>query len=263
LEGKVAIITGGASGIGAAAARLFVSHGAYVAIADVQDALGTALAHELTPRAKFFHCDVTQESDVESLVTATVRDFGRLDIMYSNAGILGPKEGSIQDLDIDAMDNVYAVNLRGALLCTKHAARVMIPQKQGVILVTASVATVLGGVGPLIYSISKTALVGLLKNVSFELAQHGIRVNCISPIGLLTPMSREHFGPAASQMKDDDLAAFISSLAGLKGAVLTPDDIAKAALFLASADAQFISGHNLLVDGGFSAAKAMYVPQQV
>jgi len=258
----VVIITGGASGIGATSTRLFVSHGALVAIADVQDALGQSLAASLSPHAKFFHCDVTHEPDVAHLVTSTIQHFGRLDIMYINAGILGRFAEPLQDLDIDAFDRVYAVNLRGALLCMKHAAKAMIPQKKGVILATASVAAVLGGVGPLAYSISKTGLLGMLKTASFELGKYGIRVNSVSPGAVPTPLTRNYAGDGGEDSRtDEELAVEYSSNADLKGAVLMADDVARAALFLASEEAQFVSGHNLVVDGGFTVTKG-YVQQQ-
>lgn len=255
LAGKVAIITGGASGIGATAARLFVSHGALVAIADVQDSLGQSLATSLSPHAKFFHCDVSHEPDVAQLVTSTIQHFGRLDIMYINASILGPIT-PLQDLDIDDFDRVYAINLRGAVLCTKHAAKAMILQKKGVILATASVAAVLGGVGPLAYSISKTGLIGMLKSASFELGKYGIRVNSVSPSSVPTPMTKLYFGDGGGGPRtDEELAKLLSAPADLKGAVLMAEDVARAALFLASEEAQFVSGHNLVVDGAFSVTK--------
>jgi len=181
---------------------------------------------------------------------------------YINAGILGRFAEPLQDLDIDAFDRVYAVNLRGALLCMKHAAKAMIPQKKGVILATASVAAVLGGVGPLAYSISKTGLLGMLKTASFELGKYGIRVNSVSPGAVPTPLTRNYAGDGGEDSRtDEELAVEYSSNADLKGAVLMADDVARAALFLASEEAQFVSGHNLVVDGGFTVTKG-YVQQQ-
>jgi len=141
----------------------------------------------------------------------------------------------------------------------KHAAKAMIPQKKGVILATASVAAVLGGEAPLAYSISKTGLVGMLKTASFELGHYGIRVNWVSPAALPTPMTRLFWGDGGGgvdpRAPDEELAVVLSSPADLKGAVLLAEDIARAALFLASEEAQFVSGHNLVVDGGFSVNK--------
>lgn len=110
--------------------RLFVAHGASVLIGDIQDKLGADLAQELAPNASFLHCDVTQENDVEALVDAVVRKHGRLDIMYNNAGVIGPIDTSIQELQVEDMDKVYTVNVRGTLLAMKHAVRVMIPAKK-------------------------------------------------------------------------------------------------------------------------------------
>ncbi|KAG0626363.1 hypothetical protein M758_2G120700 [Ceratodon purpureus] len=257
LEGKVAIITGGASGIGAATARLFVAHGALVLIADIQDKLGAELAQELAPNASFHHCDITQEKDVEALVDAAVRQHGRLDIMYNNAGIVGSINTSIQDVNIEEMDKLYAVNVRGTLLGTKHAARVMIPARNGVILATASIAGVLGGTGPLLYSISKCATAGIIKSVSADLGQHGIRVNCISPSAVPTPLAVSVFQEQFPGITIPQVEDYMRNMSALKGVLLVAEDVARAALFLASDDASFISGHNLIVDGGFTASKAI------
>nr|BBM89983.1 momilactone A synthase [Calohypnum plumiforme] len=255
LERKVAVITGGASGIGAAAVRLFVIHGASVVFGDVQDSLGEALAKELGSSAFFVHCDVTREEDVEALVNTAVSKYGRLDIMYNNAGIVGPPVVSIVDLKMKDMDAVFSVNVKGAILGTKYAARVMIPSKKGVILSTASIASVVAGTAPHPYTISKFAMAGMVKTTAFELAQHGIRVNCISPHAVPTPMAVSGYQSLVPQLTAADVEGLMENASELKGAALVADDIANAALFLASDDAKYISGHNLLVDGGFTSNK--------
>jgi NAD(P)-dependent dehydrogenase (short-subunit alcohol dehydrogenase family) len=228
LEGKVAVVTGGASGIGAATVRLFVAHGASVLIGDIQDKLGADLAQELAPNASFLHCDVTQEKDVEALVDAAVRKHGRLDIMYNNAGVIGPIDTSIQELQVEDMNKVYTVNVRGTLLAMKHAVRVMIPAKKGVILAMASV---LGGTCPLLYTISKCAMAGLIKSASAELGQHGIRVNCISPSAVPTPFAFPFFQEQLLGITILELEDIMRHMSNLKGVLLLPEDIAKAALF--------------------------------
>jgi len=178
LEGKVAIVTGGARGIGEATVRIFVKQGAKVVIGDVEDALGSLLAETLSPRATFVHCDVSLEDDVRNLVNFTMCRHGQLDIMFNNAGILGnqSKKKSIVNFDGDEFDGIMRVNVRGAALGMKHAARAMIPRRFGCIISTASVAGVMGGLGPHAYTASKHAIVGLTKNTACELGKYGIRV---------------------------------------------------------------------------------------
>ncbi|GFP99243.1 short-chain dehydrogenase reductase 2a, partial [Phtheirospermum japonicum] len=182
LEGKVAIVTGGARGIGEAAVRLFEAHGAKVIIADVEDNLGNSLADSLSPDVTYAHCDVTSESDIETLVNSTVSEHGKLDVMFNNAGVLGnqSKRKSILDLDADEFDRIMTVNVRGTALGMKHAARAMVNGGGGgCIISTASVAGVMGGLGPPpVHALGSTRIVGLTKNAACELGRHGIRVNC-------------------------------------------------------------------------------------
>ncbi|XP_050229887.1 short-chain dehydrogenase reductase 2a [Mercurialis annua] len=274
LEGKVAIVTGGARGIGEATVRLFAKHGAKVVIADVEDTPGTILANSLSPSVTFFHCDVSQEEDVENLINSTISHYGRLDIMFNNAGVLGnqPKNKSILNFDPDEFDRVMRVNVKGVALGIKHAARVMIPRGVGCIISTASVAGVMGGLGPHAYTASKHAIVGLTKNTACELGRYGIRVNCISPFGVATSMLINAWrsgDEAESGDGDDDFMSFglpsehevekteefVRGLANLKGPTLRAKDIAEAALYLGSDESKYISGHNLVVDGGITTSR--------
>ncbi|CAN0838189.1 Short chain aldehyde dehydrogenase 1 [Linum grandiflorum] len=245
LAGKVAIITGGARGIGAAAARLFSQHGAKVLIAaSIAEEIQSETGHPVF----FVECNVSKDSDMQNAVDAAVSMHGKLDIMYNNAGIAANGIASILSTDPKVFREVFDVNVYGSFLAAKHAARVMIPAKiRGNILLTASSTTASYGLAPHSYTASKQAVVGLTKNLCVELGEFGIRVNCISPYAVATELSKEVTGLDGKAFED----VFVEK-GNLKGRVLRAKDVAEAALNLVSDESNYISGLNLLIDGGYS-----------
>ena len=256
LPGKVALITGGASGIGEGTVRLFAREGASVLIADIQDDQGARLAAELGARVAYVHTDVSHEADVQSAVAEAVRRFGRLDCIFNNAGF-GGVGGRIESIDIAGFDQTIGVLLRGVLLGMKHAAPVMKRQGGGSIISTASVAGLTAGFGPHVYSAAKAAVIQLTKTVAMELGEHNIRVNCICPGGIATPIFGKGLGMSAEQAEAivPLMKGVLENLQPIKRSGI-PDDIANAVLWLASDDATFVNGHALVVDGGLTGGRS-------
>ncbi|CAL0300555.1 unnamed protein product [Lupinus luteus] len=260
LQDKVALITGGASGIGKATATEFINNGAKVILADIQQQIGQEAAKELGPNATFITCDVSKESDVSRAVDFAISEHNQLDIMYNNAGILCCNPPNIVELDMAMFDKDMSTNVSGAMAGIKHAARVMIPRGSGSILCTTSVCGMLGGLGPHAYSVSKFAVIGMVKCLASELSKYGIRVNCISPFAITTPLAMEHLSKMYPHVDAHKVEEIVNNLGVLKGAICETNDIANAALYLASDDAKYVSGHNLVVDGGFTSFKNLDYP---
>lgn len=242
-QGRTAVVTGGASGIGRATVERFRTAGWSVVAADVNAAAGAALTAEL-PDVAFVRADVSREADVEAAVRRAVEVFGGLDCIVNNAGV-GGAFGPVTEIDVDDWDYTFAVLVRGVFLGTKHAARVMKAQgRGGAIVNTASVAGMGGGGGPQAYSAAKAAVINFTRLTAVELAPHRIRVNCVSPGIIRTPLLETGKG-------DIDTA-----VAGVQPwpDVGTPDDIARVIAFLASDAAGFVTGENVTADGGLVAA---------
>lgn len=247
-DGRVAVVTGGAGGIGEAVVRGLHREGARIVIADVQEGDGRSLAAELGSRARFVRTDVSVEDDVATAVDTAVESFGRLDVMFNNAGVLGVL-GPIDRTPMSEADATVAINLRGVLCGFKHAARVMKPQRSGVIVSTSSPGGMLGGVGPHVYSATKAAVVGLSNSVAAELRPFGIRVNTIVPGAVVSPMTAAIVADGAH---DIDGAAQALGESALMDRALRPSDVAAGVLYLASDDAAYVTGVALPVDAGMT-----------
>lgn len=247
LDQKVAVITGAASGMGRGTAIRFAAEGASVVIADLNEEGGAAAVRECRENggmAIFQKTDVAAESDVKALIARAVKEFGKLDIIYNNAG-LGGAAGLIEGTPVEDWDRTFAVLTRGVFLGIKHAIPEMRKAGGGSIISTASIAGLSGGYASHAYSAAKAAVVNLTRSVALEVAKHRIRVNCICPGGINTPIFN---------IFSDDPNQIEQMLAGcpLKRAG-HPEDIANTALFLASDESEFITGQALNVDGGLTA----------
>jgi NAD(P)-dependent dehydrogenase (short-subunit alcohol dehydrogenase family) len=249
LDGKVAVITGGASGIGRASAQLFVEEGAKVVVADVMEERGSALADELGESAVFLRVDVSQEDDVKAAVDLALERFGKLDCMFNNAGI-GGAGGPIDLIPAIGFDITVAVLFRSVFFGMKHAAPVMKRQGSGSIISTASVAGLRTGFAGHFYSACKAAVIHLTRSVAIELGPFGIRVNSICPGGIVTSIFGRGLGldQNGAEALYEKLAEIFKEAQAVPRAGL-PEDIARAAVWLASDEASFVSGAALTVDG--------------
>ncbi|MEU2615173.1 SDR family oxidoreductase [Micromonospora sp. NPDC007271] len=257
LKGKVAVITGAASGIGRGGAELFVAEGAKVVAADINDELGAALQKEYAGSLVYVHTDVTSEADIAAAVDTAVSEFGKLDIMFNNAGAQGDPSPLIE-IGSEGFDKTIALLTRSVVLGHKYAARQF--QRQGTggsIVSTASAAGLQGGWSAAGYTIAKHAVVGVVRQAVVEFAPLGIRSNAIAPGIIRTPIMARSFGVPPDQA--DAFSDFLEEKLGASqpiGRLGLPSDIAEAALWLASDASSFVTGIVLPVDGGATAAYA-------
>ena len=250
LDGKCAVVTGAASGIGEATARLFVAEGATVVLADTDQPRSKRIAADLGERARFVATDVSREQDVDQAVGTSVEVFGGLDVMFNNAGIPG-STGGIEEIDVETWDRTIAVHLRGVFLGIRAAARIMRPQGHGSIINTSSAAASRANMAGHDYSAAKAAITHLTGTAANELGEHGVRVNAVCPGAIATSI----FGRAAgldseeAQRTVDFMATVLSDAAPIRR-VGRPADIAETVLWLASDASGFVTGQAIGVDGG-------------
>jgi NAD(P)-dependent dehydrogenase (short-subunit alcohol dehydrogenase family) len=250
LEGKVALITGGGSGMGMVASKLFAGEGAKVVLTDVNDAAAEAVAvaiAEAGGEAIHVHADVSSEADAESMVTTAVDRFGRLDTLYNNAGVMLDTDGSVDTTDASVWDTTLAINVKGVAFGCKYGIPAMIANGGGSIINVASFVAWLGAAtSQTAYTASKGAVLAMTREIAVEYARRGIRCNALCPGPIDTPMLQELLAdPARRQRRMVHIPM---------GRLGKAEELAKAALFLASDDSSFMTGASLIVDGGITAA---------
>ena len=240
LSGKVAIVTGGAGGIGGATVERFAAEGAKVVIADVDETSGEALAAELGDAVAFQRTDVSDGDEVQAVVDFAVEHFGGLDVMCNNAGISSSRRRILDD-DLRDFDDVMRVNVRGVMLGCQRAGRHMAEHGGGSIINTTSIGGINAGPGLMTYRASKAAVIHLSQSIAIDLAEHGIRVNCIAPAHIATALNATY-----------DQTSIVRAMQPLQR-MGAPSDVADAMLFLASDRSAQITGIILPVDGGTTA----------
>jgi NAD(P)-dependent dehydrogenase (short-subunit alcohol dehydrogenase family) len=246
LDGLVAVVTGGCSGIGLATVLRFAEEGAQVVIGDLDDARGKEVVEGVG--GLFVHCDVTDKDQVDALFKAAKDTYGSVDIAFNNAGISPPEDDSILDTDLDAWRRVQEVNLTSVYLCCKAALPYMLEQRSGSIINTASFVAVMGAATSQIsYSASKGGVLSMSRELGVQFARDGVRVNALCPGPVNTPLLQELFAT-------DEERAQRRLVHVPMGRFAEPEEIANAVLFLASAESSFITASTFLVDGGISGA---------
>ena len=247
LEGKVALITGGGSGMGKVASELFAAEGANVVLTDVNDEAGEATASSIGERAFYVHADVSKEADAQAMVAAALDRFGRLDVLYNNAGIMPLDDGSVTDADGSIWDAVLAVNVKGVMYGCKFGIPAMLEHGGGSIINVASFVAWMGAAtSQTAYTASKGAVLAMTREIAVEYARKGIRCNALCPGPIETPLLLALLSDDAKKQR-----RFVHIPMGRLGHA---EELAKAALFLASDDASYMTGSSLIVDGGITAA---------
>lgn len=252
LDGKVAVITGAASGIGRGTVDLFVAEGAKVIAADISDDRGARIEEDHKGKVKFVHCDVTQEAEIASAIAAAMKEFGKLDCLFNNAGTGGARDPA-DAVTAEGFDQVMHLHARAALFGMKYAVPAMKKTGGGAIVSTASVAGLQAGYGPILYSIAKAAIIHMTKVTAAQLAEFNIRVNCICPGLIATNIFAQGLG-VPSQLADTRVEAIAEAAKNSqpirRGG--RPRDIAEGVLYLASDGSDWVTGQALTIDGGLT-----------
>jgi NAD(P)-dependent dehydrogenase (short-subunit alcohol dehydrogenase family) len=250
LDGKVALITGGASGMGMVASRLFASEGARVLLTDVADGAGEAVANEIEStggEAAYVHADVSNEADAKHMVDAAVERFGGLHVLYNNAGVMLPDDGSVHLTDASIWDTTLAINVKGVAFGCKYGVPALIESGGGSIINVASFVAWLGAAtSQTAYTASKGAVLAMTREIAVEYARKGVRCNALCPGPIETPLLMELLSDEARRRR-----RLVHIPMGRLGQA---EELAKAALFLASDDSSYMTGASLIVDGGITAA---------
>jgi NAD(P)-dependent dehydrogenase (short-subunit alcohol dehydrogenase family) len=250
LDGKVALITGGASGMGMVASRLFASEGAKVVLTDVADEVGEAVAKQIEDaggEAAYVHADVSSEADTRNMVEAAVERFGGLHVLYNNAGVMLPDDGSVHSTDASIWDTTLAVNVKGVAFGCKYGVPAMIESGGGSIINVASFVAWLGAAtSQTAYTASKGAVLAMTREIAVEYARKGVRCNALCPGPIETPLLTELLSDEARRRR-----RLVHIPMGRLGQA---EELAKAALFLACDDSSYMTGASLIVDGGITAA---------
>ena len=247
LEGKVALITGGASGMGKVASQLFAREGAKVVLTDVSDEAGRSTAEEIGTNALFVHADVSKEADAKAMVDAAVERFGRLDVLYNNAGVMLDADGSVDTTDESVWDRTLAINVKGVAFGCKFGVPAMIASGGGSIINVASFVAWLGAAtSQTAYTASKGAVLAMTREIAVEYARKGVRCNALCPGPIETPLLMALLSDEQKKQR-----RFVHIPMGRLGQA---EELAKAALFLASDDSSYMTGASLIVDGGITAA---------
>src|SRR4051812_23725746 len=250
LANKICIVTGAGSGIGRASALLFAAEGGRVVVADLDEAAAAATVAEIGSEALARRVDVSSEEETRALAAETVERFGRIDVLFNNAGIAGV--GDLEETSLELWERVMRVNARGVFLMSRAVAPAMIAQRAGSIINMSSAVAVAGVARRVSYSASKGAVLALTKSMQVDLARHGVRVNALMPGTIMTPFVEGYLRDSYSDPEEGRRSIRARQLTGDLG---TPEDVAHAALFLASDESKFVVGSGLVIDGGLTAGR--------